>query len=85
VQGCACHCEFTLAYDPSDEDETGRVKKIFKRSCEEFIESGAFFNRPHNSVAELVFSKDKSTASALRKVKNIFDPKNILNPGKLCF
>jgi FAD/FMN-containing dehydrogenase len=51
-----------------------------------FIDAGAFFSRPHGSMAKLVFQHySQANVTALKKVKAIFDPANILNPGALCF
>jgi len=33
----------------------------------------------------MAYRRDAETTAALRKVKGIFDPKNIMNTGKLCF
>jgi FAD/FMN-containing dehydrogenase len=33
----------------------------------------------------MAYRRDGETTAALRKVKGIFDPKNIMNAGKLCF
>lgn len=30
-------------------------------------------------------NRDAATVTALKKIKAIFDPNNIMNPGKLCF
>jgi FAD/FMN-containing dehydrogenase len=50
------------------------------------MDNGAFFNRPYGLWAKEVFKRHQdSTTSALKKVKKIFDPKNVLNPGVLCF
>jgi FAD/FMN-containing dehydrogenase len=50
------------------------------------MDSGAFFNRPYGILAKEVYKRhDESTQMALKKVKKIFDPNNVLNPGVLCF
>jgi len=50
------------------------------------MNAGAFFNRPYGLWAKDVYQRhDESTQTALRRVKKIFDPNNILNPGVLCF
>jgi FAD/FMN-containing dehydrogenase len=33
----------------------------------------------------MVYSRDATATRVLRTVKGILDPKNVLNPGKLCF
>jgi hypothetical protein len=47
--------------------------------------AGAYFSRPYGSWAQPVYNRDAAARDALRKVKAIFDPAGVLNPGKLCF
>jgi FAD/FMN-containing dehydrogenase len=49
------------------------------------MENGAFFSRPYGGWAKIVYARYPDGVKALRKLKDIFDPNNILNPGKLCF
>ena len=44
---------------------------------------GAFFSRPYGTWAQLVRTRHAESIIALRKVKGIFDPNNVMNPGKL--
>ena len=46
---------------------------------------GAFFTRPYGIWADLAFERDPQSAYLLNRVKEIFDPNGIMNPGKLCF
>ena len=85
VQGISCHCEFDLFYDPTDISEAAKIQKLYLSASQALMNSGAFFSRPYEALTALVYQKDKETADALRKVKSIFDPNNIMNPGKLCF
>jgi FAD/FMN-containing dehydrogenase len=85
VQGRGCHCEFTLPYDKSNEAETAVVRKLFLEASEVLMNNGAFFSRPYGPWADMVYGHYTEGVAALKKLKNIFDPNNILNPGKLCF
>ena len=49
------------------------------------MENGAFFSRPYDLLAETIINRDGASRDAFRKLKAIFDPANIMNPGKLCF
>ena len=49
------------------------------------IAAGAYFCRPYGSWAQPVYNRDAAARDALRKVKAIFDPAGVMNPGKLCF
>lgn len=84
-QGVSCHCEFSLPYNPGDEREVTQVRELFTKASEELLEQGAFFSRPYGIWADAVFNRDMQNAIVLKKVKGIFDPNNVLNPGKLCF
>jgi hypothetical protein len=85
VQGRSCHCEFTIPCDNADNKEVDEVRKLFGDASEMLMLNGAFFSRPYGSWADMVYSRYTEGVAVSRKLKNIFDPNNILNPGKLCF
>ncbi len=85
VQGTSCHCEFNLFYDPKNKDETSRIQELYTQASEALMNAGAFFSRPYGALADMAYRRDGETVAALRKVKSVFDPNNIMNPGKLCF
>lgn len=85
VQGVACHCEFNLPFDPDDHREVSKVQRLFTVTSEALIQQGAYFSRPYGIWADMAYNRDAQTTIALRKVKSIFDPNNVMNPGKLCF
>jgi FAD/FMN-containing dehydrogenase len=85
VQGRGCHCEFNLPCDESNVEEVAEVQKLFMEASEILLKNGAFFSRPYGPWADMVYSRYPEGVTALKKVKGIFDPNNILNPGKLCF
>jgi FAD/FMN-containing dehydrogenase len=85
VQGRGCHCEFNLPCDESNADEMAAIRRLFMEASEVLIKNGAFFSRPYGPWANMVYSQYTEGVVALKKLKNIFDPNNILNPGKLCF
>jgi FAD/FMN-containing dehydrogenase len=84
--GTSCHCEFDITYDPGSSQDMAKVKARLPGWHTAFIEAGAFFSRPHGTLAKLAFQHySQANVTALKKVKAIFDPANILNPGALCF
>jgi len=85
VQGVNCHCEFNLFYDPKNPRESDQVRELSISSTKSLIGRGAFFSRPYGESARMIINRDAATAAALKKVKAIVDPSNIMNPGKLCF
>jgi len=84
-QGVSNHMEFTFPFNPSDSHEVDRVKQIYYKASKELMAQGAYFSRPYGIWADLVYSRDATATRLLRTVKGIVDPKNVLNPGKLCF
>jgi FAD/FMN-containing dehydrogenase len=84
-QGRACHMEFDLAFDPDDETEVTRTKRTFGQASRALMHQGAFFSRPYGMWSDMVGSQNAENVVALRKVKRIFDPNSVMNPGKLWF
>ena len=85
-QGTSYCCEFDIFYDPNDAGASKNLKEKYLGMCTKLMDAGAFFNRPYGLWAKEVFERHTaSTQTALKKVKNIFDPNNVLNPGVLCF
>ncbi|MEM1586463.1 MAG: FAD-binding oxidoreductase [Candidatus Bathyarchaeia archaeon] len=83
-QGHAYHIEVDVPYNPSEREEVDKVQSFFTGACEKLVKMGAFFSRPYGSLAEIVYRNyDPNAITILRKIKNIFDPDNILNPGVL--
>jgi len=83
--GVSNHCEFSLPFNPKDIKETAKMKELSAKASEALIGQGAYFSRPYGMWANMVYNRDAQGTIALRKIKKIFDPNNVMNPGKLCF
>lgn len=84
-QGVGCHCEFILPFDRKNRAEMLRTQELFRDASHRLLRQGAFFSRPYGIWAEMVYNADARTTIVTRKIKEIFDPNNVMNPGKLCF
>ncbi len=85
-QGTSYHIEFDLHYDPEDINVMNAIKEKDRDVRAQLMDIGAFFSRPYGLWAKDVFSHHNlEIIDALKKVKQIFDPNNVLNPGVLCF
>ena len=85
VQGVGFHCEFNLFFDPDNSEEKDKIGRLSEAAFEAMANRGAFFSRPYGPWADMAYRRDAETTIALRKIKEIFDPNKIMNPGKLCF
>jgi FAD/FMN-containing dehydrogenase len=85
VQGTHCHCEFNFFYQPENPKDSRRVKELSTTAIKNLADHGAFFSRPYGESSRMIINRDAATVAALKKVKAVFDPNNIMNPGKLCF
>jgi FAD/FMN-containing dehydrogenase len=84
-QGVAYHCEFSLPFAADDKRDAERARAVFSDASERLINGGAYFSRPYGEWADPVYNRDAASRDALRTVKKIVDPNNVLNPSKLCF
>ncbi len=81
--GTSYHCEFTLPYDAAVPRETARVRALFSEASRRFSALGAYYLRPYGEWARLQLNRDAQSMETLRRLKSIFDPNGILNPGQL--
>jgi len=85
VQGGNCHVHLDLAYSPASRHDADRVAWLIDEGAAVLARAGAFFSRPYGPWARVAYDRNPQVAIAQRKLKQIFDPNGILNPGKLCF
>ena len=83
--GRACFCQFSFYYKAKDSRDAAGVKSLTLKIREALLDEGVHFSIPYGGGAEEVFSRAKPYRNSLIKIKNIFDPKGIMNPGRLCF
>jgi FAD/FMN-containing dehydrogenase len=85
VQGTNCHLEFDFGYDPSARGGTEKVRRFVEEAAVTAASMGAFFSRPYGFWAGIAYGREGRMVIGQRKLKDIFDPNGIMNPGKLCF
>jgi FAD/FMN-containing dehydrogenase len=81
----ACRPEFNFFYDPGDPEEVEAVRALYKEAVTRMLHEGAVFTRPYGDLAPIVYERAASYASHLKRLKKVFDPNQIMNPGNLCF
>lgn len=82
VQNHACHMEFMVPYDPGASEEVGAMKKFEAHLTDRLMAAKVFFSRPYGRAAETVFANNPGNTELIRVIKSMFDPDNVLNPGK---
>jgi len=81
----ACRAEFNFFYNPEDEAEKATIGSLYKEAATLLLNEGAVFTRPYGDLAPIVYERAASYASHLKRLKKVFDPNHIMNPGNLCF
>lgn len=81
----ACQMEFTFFYDRDSADETALIASLYREAAVALMNQGAFFSRPYGGLAPLIYDRAAGYTEALKRLKKVFDPKNVMNPGNLCF
>ena len=81
----ACQVQFDIFYDSDSDIDVELVRSLYRDAISVLASEGALFTRPYGELANLVYESATGYATALRRVKKVFDPNNIMNPGTLCY
>ena len=81
--GTSVHLEFNLPYNPECAKETKKVRCLYAEASREMSKLGGYYARPYDIWAAIQLNKDAGSYEILKRMKNIFDPNNIMNTGKL--
>jgi hypothetical protein len=81
----ACQVEFTFFYDNTLAAAKAQISRLYLDAARALMNEGALFTRPYGNLAPMVYERAAGYTTALRRVKKVFDPNNIMNPGNLCF
>lgn len=81
--GRACHLEFTMPYNPNDQGEQSLMKKLHGLASQKLYALGAHFTRAYGTWAAMVSENNALHYQTAKLIKEIIDPNNIMNPGKL--
>ena len=81
--GSCYHMEFTFPYDPESIKQCDRIQDLADAVDIAISDLGGYYSRPYGKWAGIQLNKDAQSYRALKKLQDIFDPADILNPGKL--
>jgi len=82
-RGRGVHLEFDLHCDLKDSKESKKVKELWYKSSQDLLGQGALYDRPYGIWSEMIYRKAINYHHKLKQLKYEFDPKGIMNPGKL--
>lgn len=82
-RGSSYHLEFNLPYDSGNKTEIQHIKTLHEKASAELSAMGAYFSRPYGIWSKLQLGKDSQSTAIIKELKGVFDPGNIMNPGKI--
>jgi FAD/FMN-containing dehydrogenase len=82
-QGSSYHMEFTFPYDPDSAKQSSRARELYSAVSIAVADMGGYYSRPYGEWAKIQLNKDAQSLDALRRLQGIFDPNDIMNPGKI--
>jgi FAD/FMN-containing dehydrogenase len=81
--GSSYHMEFTFPYDSDSAVQQMRMRELVEMVSVAVSDLGGYYSRPYGRWASIQLNKDAQSLMALKRLKGIFDPNGIMNPGKL--
>lgn len=82
-QGVNCQVEMIIPYHPDIPTCADGAKELFDNASKALCNANAFFHRPYGEWKNMQVKKDAMHAQSVKKLKHIFDPNEVLNPGKI--
>lgn len=70
---------------PNDVRDAARVRSLYLEASEMVVSMGGLFSTPYGPWADMVYRRAATYTATMKLIKDVFDPNNIMNPGKLCF
>jgi FAD/FMN-containing dehydrogenase len=83
--GRAYCCRLHLYYNTGSDGRVNEIMELDQVLNRRLLLCGALFNTPYGAQANLTYDHAAMYTETLKKVKKIFDPVGIMNPGRLCF
>lgn len=83
--GRACFCQYGFQSNPNNKEEIDQVRSLYLEASERVVGMGGLFTNPYGPWANMVYRNTSTLTAVMKVVKNVLDPNNIMNPGKLCF
>ncbi len=77
------YVEFDLYPALNTERQITEFKTLFRNLGELALKAGAIIDIPYGPLKQVVYSKVGNYLALIKDVKDIFDPNNIMNPGKI--
>ncbi len=85
-RGRSCYMEFDFHCDPEDAEDVQKVKFLWLEANKLVASKGALLSNPYGACADIIYGRVNPTyVRLLKDWKKELDPKNVLNPGQLCF
>ncbi|HKT74847.1 MAG TPA: FAD-binding oxidoreductase [Steroidobacteraceae bacterium] len=81
AHGVNAHCQFTFM---AESNSAAALRRRAIDTAERMAANGGFFSRPYHPWAHVPFERDKTIAPILKRTKELFDPKSILQPEAQC-
>jgi len=82
-RGRGVHIEFDLHCDFKNKEERKKVEGLWNKTSKDLLEEGALYDRPYGIWSELTYKKASNYHHKIKQLKDEFDPKGIMNPGKV--
>ncbi len=83
AQGTYCHVEFTLPCRVDAFETHSKLAGAWRTAAERCADAGGFFSRPYGDWADIAFNRAPDIHPLMSMTKSIFDPGNVMNPGRL--